>query len=92
MIVLAFIVAAMILFAAIFLGSVHTLWMFLNSMQLVLYTALLQVSLPPDSCYFMTRLLNVLRLNLRTLETSYDVQGRVFESTLNESTFNASVL
>lgn len=92
LIILALVVAAMIIFTAIYLGSVTTLWMFLNSLQLIVYTALLNVSLPADSRLFMTSLLDALRLNFGAPETSNEVEGSIFEHTVKESTFNASIL
>lgn len=53
---------------AIYMGSLATLWIFLNAMQLVTYTVLLQTPMPSNASYFMGQLLNLLRLQVFELQ------------------------
>ena len=51
-------------------GPILSVWMFLNSMQLILHIPLLNGSLPGNSHWFMLSYLNVIRLHVGGWHTS----------------------
>ena len=66
-IIFTILVALFGIILAFFHGSFLTYWMFLNAMQLVIYTVLIQFPMPSNASYFMGQMLNLLRLQLYEL-------------------------
>ena len=67
LIVITILTALLGLSLTICFGSFMSFWIFLNSLQLVLYTVLLNIPMPSNASYFMGQLLNLLRLQLHAL-------------------------
>lgn len=64
LIMLTIFTAMFMVLLAIHKGSLTTFWMFLNSIQLVIYTVLLQTPMPSNASFFMGQVLNLLRLQV----------------------------
>ena len=63
-------------FLLIFLGINANLlptWMFLNSIQLIMHTALLSTSMPSNLHYFLNHYLSILRMNPESLDLAMEV-------------------
>ena len=62
-------------FLIVFLGIGANLlptWMFVNSMQLIMHTALLKTSMPSNLHYFLIHYLNLLRMNPEQLDLTME--------------------
>lgn len=67
-------------------------WMFVNSFQLIMHTALLSTSMPPNLNYFLYHFLSLLRLNPESLDISMEIlmseSGQVdYELSNNEKSY-----
>ena len=56
------------------IGYILPIWMFINSVQLMAYTVLLDIPMPSNAVYLLRRLLDALRLNGK--DDLYDLEGK----------------
>ena len=62
LIIITILVAGLGISLTFFRGLFMTHWIFLNAMQLLIYTVLISFPMPSNASYFMGQLLNLLRL------------------------------
>ena len=72
LIVLSSIVTVLCLLLGLFGASLAPVWMFINAMQLLAYSALVDIPLPANSACFLSTILDAVRFNLLGVGFSFD--------------------
>lgn len=62
----------------LFYGSILPVWMFINSLQLIIYTVLLDIPQSSKAAYFMHKVLDGLRLRFLYFN-SHDDQNDIYD-------------
>ena len=80
---------------ALFQGSLLTMWVFINSLQLIAHIPLVAISMPANAHYFLLNFLNLVRLNITALNKQLDtLDGEMtdYELSTHDGNFYSAAL